>query len=397
MRLLFAYSANFKKDEFGDYYTGGSIKEEMWSRYTSISDELNIISRLDKCIYKKEQAMKNFNSFDDSNKNFTPIPNLRSGIIDFFNIKKRTEFSKSIKVNVINNDFIIARLPSNVGSASIKYARKYKKPYLVEVVGCPWDAYWNHSLKGKLIAPFMYWITKKNVKNADYVLYVTNKFLQQRYPSKGKTLGCSDVALPPLSIEVLEQRLNKIKQMSDDKPIVIGTTAAVDVRYKGQEYVIRAISKLNSEGYNFEYHLAGGGNSNYLTYVAEKFNVADKVKFMGSLPHEEVFAYLDNIDIYIQPSKLEGLPRALIEAMSRGCPSIGSDVGGIPELLNEDFIFHNGSIDEICCLLKKMRRNVMIKEAKRSFHKAKEFDGQLLNDRRTAFYREFSKKVNNKI
>ena len=92
MRLLFAYSANFKKDEFGDYYTGGSIKEEMWSRYTSISDELNIISRLDKCI-QKEQAMENFNSW------YSNVSNTRScsGIIDS-SILKSVEFIKSIKV-----------------------------------------------------------------------------------------------------------------------------------------------------------------------------------------------------------------------------------------------------------------------------------------------------------
>lgn len=389
MRLLFAYSANFKKDEFGNYYTGGSIKEEMWSRYTSISDELNIISRLDKCIYKKEHAMKNFNSFDDSNKSFTPIPNLRSGIIDFFNIKKRTEFSKSIKVNVINNDFIIARLPSNVGSAAIKYARKYKKPYLVEVVGCPWDAYWNHSLKGKLIAPFMYYTTKRDIRDAEYVVYVTHEFLQRRYHSMGKTLGCSDVSLPSLDESVLERRLNKINQMPGDKPIVIGTTAAVNVRYKGQEYVIKAISQLNGEGYNFEYHLVGGGDNTYLNNVAEKYNIIDKIKFLGSLPHKKVFEYLDDIDIYIQPSRQEGLPRALIEAMSRGCPALGSTTGGIPELLNEDFIFNNGSVNEICKLLKRMDKNMMVKEAIRSFDKAKEFEKDLLDKKRQEFYLEF--------
>ena len=42
--------------------------------------------------------------------------------------------------------------------------------------------------------------------------------------------------------------------------------------------------------------------------------------------------------VYIQPSRIEGLPRALIEAMSRGCACVGSSVGGIPELLNNQYI-----------------------------------------------------------
>jgi glycosyltransferase involved in cell wall biosynthesis len=42
---------------------------------------------------------------------------------------------------------------------------------------------------------------------------------------------------------------------------------------------------------------------------------------------------LDSADLFVQPSRTEGLPRALVEAMARGLPAIGSDVGGIPELL----------------------------------------------------------------
>ena len=45
----------------------------------------------------------------------------------------------------------------------------------------------------------------------------------------------------------------------------------------------------------------------------------------------------DNIDVFIMPSLQEGLPRSMVEAMSRGCNVIGSRVGGIPELLDDNF------------------------------------------------------------
>jgi len=177
--------------------------------------------------------------------------------------------------------------------------------------------------------------------------------------------------------------------MNGNKPVVIGTIGAANVRYKGQQYVIKAIYRLNKQGYDFRYQVVGGGDRSFLMSLSEKYGISDKVQFLGSMPHEKVFEYLDNIDLYIQPSKQEGLPRALVEAMSRGCPAIGSNTGGIPELLNKELTFKKGSVKELCNLLKRINKEEMLKEAKRNFEKAKEYSEDLLERSRTAFYKEF--------
>ena len=61
-------------------------------------------------------------------------------------------------------------MPSNLGNMGVKYAKKYNKKYLVEVVGCPWDSLRNHSIIGKVIAPIEYLKQKVNVKGAENVL-----------------------------------------------------------------------------------------------------------------------------------------------------------------------------------------------------------------------------------
>jgi len=389
MKTLFIHgSEKLKEDNDGNFYTDGSYNQEVWDRYLSIFKDISVIFRKDPCIYDTDFARKNFIYFDKDRLNFIELPNLMT-YTSFFSFNKRKLFKKIIKKAVIDHEYIIARLPSTSGYTAVKYAKKFNKPYLIEVVGCPWDALWNHSIQGKILAPINYFKMKKSVKYAPYALYVTNEFLQKRYPSKGKTIGCSDVALPPLDENILTKRLDKIEKMAPDKPIILGTTAAVNVRYKGQQYVIKAISKLNSLGYNFEYHLAGGGDNSYLKKVAKKYKVADRIKFLGSLTHEKVFEFLDDIDIYIQPSLTEGMPRALIEAMSRGCPVLGSKTGGIPELLNKNFIFKNGSVKGICELLKHFNKETMKAESIRSFEKAKEFDKDLLNNRRNELLSEF--------
>lgn len=380
MRLLFAHDHIFYKYN-NQYYSTGGLSKEVLKRYTDIFDEIVIVSR-----QKEINTYNNKLTLASMEKiKFVDIPNFKQ----IRNINKIFIAKKVINNEVRQCDVVIARLPSSIGSLAVKFAKKNKKPYLTEVVACPWDALWNHSLKGKIVAPFTYYKTKMNVKNAPYVLYVTNEFLQNRYPTNGKMIGCSDVQLPSLDKGILNKRLNKINRMSNNMPIVIGTIAAVNVRYKGQEYVIKAISQLNKEGYNFEYHLAGGGDNSYLKALANKYGVLDKVRFLGAMPHDKVFDYLDNIDLYIQPSRQEGLPRALVEAMSRGCPALGSKTGGIPELLNEKFIFNNCKVNEIYSLLKKMNNRIMLEEAKRSFEKAKEYDKADLGEKSKSFYKEF--------
>ena len=187
---------------------------------------------------------------------------------------------------------------------------------------------------------------------------------------------------------VLMNRLNKINTMKNNNKIVLGTIAAVDVRYKGQQYVIRALGKLKKQGItNYEYQLVGGGDQTYLKSVAEKYNVTEQVKFLGTIPHDKVFEWLDTIDIYVQPSSTEGLPRALIEAMSRGLPAFGSNVGGIPELLDSKFIFSKGrkKVDEICNILQSFDQDTMREQARRNYEEAKKYDSEIIEERRRKF------------
>ena len=61
---------------------------------------------------------------------------------------------------------------------AVKSAKKNNKPYLIEAVACPWGTLWNHSLLGKIVAPFSY-LQMKYILNSKYTIYVTNEFLRQ--------------------------------------------------------------------------------------------------------------------------------------------------------------------------------------------------------------------------
>jgi glycosyltransferase involved in cell wall biosynthesis len=65
---------------------------------------------------------------------------------------------------------------------------------------------------------------------------------------------------------------------------------------------------------------------------AEKSKLA--VEFLGNVPHQQLPEVLNSTDVFILPSRYEGHPKTLIEAMACGLPVIGTDVAGIRELIN---------------------------------------------------------------
>jgi glycosyltransferase involved in cell wall biosynthesis len=382
MKLIFAHDHKLRK--IGEkYYTLGGLADFVTERYTALFDELTIICRV---IEKQDFDTQ---LFELNNPHITVKAASNGSLI----LSRDSKFM--IEEEIKSADGLIVKLHSKIAETAIKYAKKYKIPYLVESVACPWDSYWNYSIKGKFVAPIMYLSTKRALKQAPYAIYVTKEFLQKRYPSGGKWIDCSDVELKSTDDAVLEHRLKKIT--NSKSPFVLGTLAQVDVRYKGQEYVIKAISKLRKKGIEFKYKLAGSGNSSFLRSIAEKYQVTDLVEFCGVLSHSEVFDWLDQIDIYIQPSKQEGLPRAMIEAISRACPALGSTAGGIGELIDKRYVFPKGRVNDICKVLENITIDNLKEQAKRNYDTSKKYKKDYLDEKRNSFYKEFARECANRL
>lgn len=382
--VLFCYDGPLKKDEENAYYST-SLTNEVFNRYKTIAENIRIIMNVKKI--KKNKDVGRYTKIDIEEYKIVDCPKLLSlkGLI--FNYKK---CKKVLEEEIPKADYVIIRLPGMVGILAAKIAQKYRKIYLIEMVGCPWDSLSNHSLKGKIIAPAMTIITKKIVKNAPYVLYVSNNFLQKRYPTKGKAIACSDVNLKKLDKEILENKVRNAKKINKDSKIVLATVAAVNVKYKGQQYVFKVIKDMKKQGYNIEYKLIGGGDNKYLKSLVEKYNIEKEVIFLGAVKHNEIFEILKTVDIYIQPSLQEGLCRALIEAMSVGCCCIASNAGGNTELLDSEFIFKKKRVKELEKIIKRViNDNALIQKAcERNYEYSKKYDKKNTERLRNEFYLE---------
>ncbi|WP_407425075.1 glycosyltransferase family 4 protein [Treponema sp.] len=377
---LFCHYLPIYKDIDGNYCST-TLTNDLFSRYFCVVDELYVATRvypINKTYSEAHQELINL-----KNVNIIEFPNL-SNLKGFF--LELPKARKKIQQIAKNMDLIFIR-GGVIALLGVTAARKLHKPYLIECAGCAWDEYWNYSFSGKIIAPYMEYRAKKDTKNASHVIYVTEKWLQNRYPTNGKHTNASNVILNAIDDNALTKRLEKITTF-DHKNIHIGTTGGVGNKAKGQQFVIEAISKL-SQKYNITYELVGSGDNTYLLNMAKKFNVEDKVVFKGQLTHEEVLEWLDSLDFYIQPSMQEGLPRALIEAMSRACPAIGSTTAGIPELLEPQYIFKRGKVKDLIRVMNYSFDNELREIVERNFLKSKEYQIDNLNKRRTALYKDY--------
>ena len=378
MRVLFSSTATVELCNCS--YYNNSLSAAI-PRYKRLGSHLLCLATIKPCTTPTQDKI------DKENVDFVDVGKINSLYSLLFT---RQRNKKKIELSVRQSDICVVHLPSFIGEQVVDCARKLNKPCLQVIVACPWDAYWNYSFKGKLIAPFRYLRLRRIVSRANYVLYVTNHFLQNRYPTQGKSLGCSDVRLPTINQDVLARRLKRIDMFEQNsRPLIISTLAAVDVRYKGQEYVIRAIAEMAKCGIYYEYHLIGGGDITYLRNLAIQLNVLNQVIFYGSVPHDQIAGLLDDTDIYIQPSKQEGLPRALVEAMSRACPALGSRIAGIPELLDKNCVFKKGNVGEICKKLLSFTVESMKYYAIRNYEEAKNYEFSLLEKKRNRFIDDF--------
>lgn len=361
------------------YYSNGGLPKEVWSRYLNFFDEVKVVGRLGNIADEKNDRLV-VSSLDK---------------VNFSLIKGRIgarEITEQISKELAAADALVVRLPSRFGIIAMKEAKKLGTPCLVEVVGCGFDGLWYHgSLLAKMYAPYMFLRMKLLVSKSRHTLYVTEKFLQHRYPSAqgASTVACSNVEIEPTAIDVLEKRIRKIKESDIFK---LGIIASLNSNYKGIDTAVYAIKKLLDAFPKIELHVVGPGDPTRFQKVVAKEGLEQNVYFIGSLDtREKVFSWLDSIDLYLQPSLTEGLPRALVEAMSRGCPAIASSVGGVPELLKGEFLHQPGNIEQLYASILYLlnSKDSLGRCAKVNFETARKYQKSVIDKNRSSLFKEF--------
>jgi glycosyltransferase involved in cell wall biosynthesis len=124
----------------------------------------------------------------------------------------------------------------------------------------------------------------------------------------------------------------KLGVMPDDKVII---SVSRLVPKNGVDLLIKAMSVLSGRG-KYKLILVGEGpEKENLSLVISHLSLQDNVIFAGSVNHHDLPLYLKISDVFVRPSRSEGLGNAFLEAMAAGVPVIGTKVGGIPDFLED--------------------------------------------------------------
>ena len=348
MRLLYVADNGFSNNNGSYYYSRPN--EVNSSQYKKYFDSICYIARR-----------------SGYNDKMLPIDrNCKVELVGRYDIRG---LKKAMTVMAADYDAVLVR-NGLLGCFAAKYAKKLGKVLISYCGADPFEFKMTEgTLSGKIIAYYWRYLEKRKMKFANYAHYCT-KVLYDRYPCNCLFLICSNVSVKA-DESILRRRFEKLfKPYNVLKIGLIGQYK--DNECKGVLTIIKALRLL---GDRYKLEIVGEGNPARYQNEINKLSQGNHVHFLGYISdREELNAWLDDIDIYVQPSLSEGLPRATIEAMSRGCPVIASNVCGLIDLLPNDYLIKPKDYRTLAEKIKWLSNpEQMKKAAEQNYYKSLEF------------------------
>jgi len=375
----------------GKIWTAGNPSYEFWTRYLSVFDEVVVVARVQSVT---EQCL-GWKMVQGPGVNVLALPGYR-GPSEFVRTLPRVR--ATLMRLATEGGGVVLRLPGPVSSLFRRYAVPRGYPFGVELVGDPWDVFSPGAIKHYLRPLFRQLgvsICRSECRSAVAVAYVSERQLKGRYPAAD---GAFTTAYSSIALDA-DHFAPRARTYSEDmtyckKIIMVGS---LEHGYKGVDVLLTAMRDVVDRIPDSSLTIVGDGIYRAsLERQAELLGIADRVRFLGHLPAgEQVRRQLDQAALFVLPSRAEGLPRAMIEAMARALPCIGTKVGGIPELLpEEDMVPRDDAAalaEAIVSVLSDAQRMSMM--SARNLQVAQAYRSDILQERRKAFYWEVRRRT----
>lgn len=376
--------------KFNEVYYLRLFGYSLVSRYLDVFEEI-VFSIRTKNVFT-ESELGSFNiPVVDSRIKISPIPFFQGPLQYLKNFKG---VQKILNSSLKGCDAAIFRIPSTVAFAGLDKWRKTKKPFALEIVANPKEiSLSSTNISVRIFMHLMHMQQLKACKVADGVSYVTEHSLQVSYPARKEDHFLSYYS----SVELSDSLFLSPRVYPQDKKFIICHVAnPIKTHSKGHSTVIKVVHDLVKKGFDVEAKFAGDGE--LIPFFVDEANVlgiGDRINFLGLLDQNGLIDFFHNSDLMLFPSKSEGLPRVLIEAMAAALPCLSTPVGGIPELLPDDLLYIDDDISGFSSKIIQIISNPKLYEdlSLYSFDKAKEFSITNLQSRRVEFFTKLKDRV----
>lgn len=399
MRLAVATDVRFARDAAGGIHCrAGGTAYGFWQRYLTVFDEVRVLAR----VFDQVDGADGMNVTDGKLRAPVTGPGVHVHALPGFDgprglARLAPGVLASAWRGLAGVDAVIVRAPSTVGLVTGRLAHGRGLPVGVEVVGDPLDIF--ASGVGRGAAPLLGTVFVRDLRwqcdHACAVAYVTRGALQARYPARPGSfvthyssvdLGGDAMAAAPRVHAGVHPRGHS-RLLASPRLVTVGQ---LEQLYKGTDVLLGALRRLAGAGLDARLVIVGEGRQRpSLEHLARRLGVDGRVRFAGLLPAgEAVRAELDAADLFVLPSRAEGLPRALIEAMARALPAIGSNVGGIPELLPAGALVPPGDEQALAAAIAAAVRDParLDRMSADNLARAQDYRADVLVARRRAFY-----------
>lgn len=385
MRVVVSLENRFRHSAEGGIWSQTGYAHAYWSRYLDVFDEVLVVARVE-----EGEVGSDWERVDGPRISFAALPAYRGPLQYLFAARRLTSVARRA---VGLSDAVILRVPSPIAASIVPAMRRAIRPYALEVVGDPYDVYSAGAVEHPLRPLFRWWFTRQlrdQVAGAAAVAYVTGGALQRRYPAPPGAFATSYSSIH-LRASARTPAPRTVARAAAAGPMHLVTVGSLAQMYKGVDVLLEAIRLGVGRGIDFRLLIVGDGRHRpELEERARSLGIAERVRFVGRVAAADLVAHLDAADVFVLASRSEGLPHAIIEAMARGLPSIGSTAGGIPELLlPEDLVApgdHLALADKLCEVVADPER--MARMSARNWEVSAQYLDEELRARRKVFYCE---------
>ena len=235
---------------------------------------------------------------------------------------------KIIKKRNIEFDLIHAHFGWSAGYAGMKVKEKYNKPLVItghgyDVYDLPFrDKYWKIRLR-------------EVFNNADRLITVSKKNRDcLRKLGITKEIDMFPNGYSSSIFRYIEKhKAKKILNLSDHRKIIL--TIGNLEKVKGYDILLKAIIILSRKRKDFLCLLIGEGTEeSNIKKIISKYKLDDYATLLGRKPHNELVYWFGACDFFVSSSLFEGNPTVMFESLGCGKAFIGTNVGGIPDVIN---------------------------------------------------------------